>query len=79
MLTGWVCPKCGKVNAPWKESCDCVITYCPWPLMPWPIIDPFPPPLGTYGPSPIINPVPQTGDPLPSPSYTTCETKNEEE
>lgn len=21
---GWVCPKCGKVNAPWKDSCDCV-------------------------------------------------------
>lgn len=24
MNQGWVCPKCGKVNAPWKESCDCV-------------------------------------------------------
>lgn len=20
---GWVCPRCGKVYAPWKESCDC--------------------------------------------------------
>lgn len=20
---GWVCPKCGRVNAPWKETCDC--------------------------------------------------------
>ena len=21
---GWVCPRCGKVNAPWKSECDCV-------------------------------------------------------
>ncbi|MFA5054150.1 MAG: hypothetical protein WC565_08835 [Parcubacteria group bacterium] len=21
---GWVCPLCGKVNAPWVASCDCV-------------------------------------------------------
>ena len=20
--TGWVCPICGKVNAPWKSECD---------------------------------------------------------
>lgn len=20
---GWVCPKCGRVNAPWKGTCDC--------------------------------------------------------
>ena len=20
---GWVCPKCGRVNAPWKDVCDC--------------------------------------------------------
>ncbi len=20
---GWVCPLCGKVNAPWSPSCDC--------------------------------------------------------
>ncbi len=23
LIEGWVCPKCGKVNAPWKPSCDC--------------------------------------------------------
>lgn len=23
---GWICPKCGRVNAPWKPSCDCVST-----------------------------------------------------
>ena len=21
--TGWVCPKCGRVHAPWVRSCDC--------------------------------------------------------
>lgn len=20
---GWICPKCGRVNAPWKDHCDC--------------------------------------------------------
>ena len=20
---GWICPKCGRVNAPWKSGCDC--------------------------------------------------------
>jgi len=20
---GWVCPLCGRVNSPWKETCDC--------------------------------------------------------
>ena len=22
-LKGWVCPKCGRVNAPWVASCSC--------------------------------------------------------
>lgn len=29
---GWTCPRCGRGNAPWKSTCDCVfqqvtITY----------------------------------------------------
>jgi hypothetical protein len=20
---GWICPRCGQVNAPWIEKCDC--------------------------------------------------------
>lgn len=20
---GWICPKCGKVHAPWVPSCEC--------------------------------------------------------
>jgi hypothetical protein len=50
MNTGWICPRCQRVNAPWKEGCDCM-PYCPWP-----IINPFPP-----QPSPY--PIPSTGDP----------------
>ena len=21
---GWACPRCGRINAPWKSQCDCV-------------------------------------------------------
>lgn len=21
---GWICPKCGKVHAPWVPSCECL-------------------------------------------------------
>lgn len=23
VLYGWICPKCGRVNAPTKMTCDC--------------------------------------------------------
>ena len=23
MAYGWVCPRCGRVNAPWTSQCDC--------------------------------------------------------
>ena len=25
---GWVCPRCGKVLAPWMNYCDCYNTDC---------------------------------------------------
>jgi hypothetical protein len=28
---GWICPKCGRANAPWKGSCDCSNHYYPTP------------------------------------------------
>jgi len=30
---GWICPKCGRVNAPWVEVCAC---YSDWPDPPLP-------------------------------------------
>ena len=24
---GWACPRCGRVNAPWKSTCDCAGGY----------------------------------------------------
>jgi len=42
---GWVCPKCGRVYAPWVEKCQyCggnTITYTPFtcPCRPWCIND----------------------------------------
>ena len=36
---GWVCPKCGRVNAPWKDHCDCTEygnDYKWWKWWEWP-------------------------------------------
>ena len=30
---GWECPKCGTVNAPWKDHCGCA-NYTPCPTYP---------------------------------------------
>ena len=27
MHYGWVCPKCGRVNAPWVTSCSCSMPF----------------------------------------------------
>lgn len=39
---GWACPRCGRINAPWKSQCDCVgggywyPTWSPWDYKePW--------------------------------------------
>lgn len=39
---GWACPRCGRINAPWKSQCDCAggsywyPTWYPWDYKePW--------------------------------------------
>ena len=32
MTTGWVCPKCGQVYAPWVQKCE---PCAPVPAVPW--------------------------------------------
>ena len=38
---GWACPRCGRINAPWKSQCDCLSgnwypTWYPWDYKePW--------------------------------------------
>jgi hypothetical protein len=41
MQEGWLCPKCGRVNAPFMDHCDCVpkIDYIPNVV---PFIAPYP-------------------------------------
>lgn len=52
MSYGWVCPKCGRVNAPWKSTCDCyngiATPYTP-PSTPYTPIE-TPNPFDPYGP-----------------------------
>lgn len=40
---GWVCPKCGRVNAPWKGTCDCSNTgwYVPLVTYQSPSVSPY--------------------------------------
>lgn len=45
MNTGWICPKCGRVHAPWVASCNCAapseyVPYTP-PYAPHPYGDDF--------------------------------------
>jgi len=46
MNEGWICPRCGKVLAPWIRECDCKVTSSPSaePYYPEPRTgDPIPP------------------------------------
>lgn len=54
MQYGWVCPKCGKVNAPWKDSCDCYLNI---PYTPPNAPNPMP-----FNPMPSWPQTPEIGD-----------------
>jgi len=60
MNTGWICPKCGRVWAPWVDRCDACTAI---QLTGGEVIEPF-------MPGPYIPHTPQTGDPLPPPNTT---------
>ena len=52
-MTGWECPKCGRVNAPWKEQCSCSEPgLSSWPLQ----NEPYYPPNWPYSPTVWPNP-----------------------
>lgn len=39
---GWACPRCGRVNAPWKSQCDCAGNYYyPTWYTPWDYKEPW--------------------------------------
>ena len=54
MQYGWVCPKCGKVLAPWKDYCDC---YLNTPYIPPNTSTPTP-----FNPTPYWAKTPEVGD-----------------
>ena len=38
---GWVCPRCNRVNAPWKSTCDCSGGYYYPTWYPWDYREPW--------------------------------------
>lgn len=54
MQYGWVCPRCGKVNAPWKDSCNCYLNI--------PYTPPNTPAPTPFNPTPSWPQTPEIGD-----------------
>jgi hypothetical protein len=54
MQYGWICPKCGKVNAPWKDSCNCYLNI--------PYTPPNTPAPTPFNPMPSWPQAPEVGD-----------------
>ena len=38
---GWACPRCGRINAPWKSTCDCSGGYYYPTWYPWDYREPW--------------------------------------
>lgn len=54
MQYGWICPRCGKVHAPWKDSCNCYLNV--------PYTPPNTPIPNTPNPMPSWPQAPEIGD-----------------
>ena len=64
MSEPWICPRCGKVNAPWMCQCTCEAIKLDIPKSPVIITTPYPP-VTTTPYSPNICGDTYIGDPLP--------------
>jgi hypothetical protein len=70
---GWFCPRCQKVNAPWREACDCAPAAKTITITPDPRPYTVPPPPYRM-PSAWVDwrPWPQPWQPWPQYTYTLC-------